>query len=85
MAFIVFGRPENPFAEQASHFGLEGPVIDGFWLGNLTVRPVEDRLRRSQANGNAFEIAAYLLFFFDKHIVLQNRPFKRQINKERRR
>ena len=36
VAFPVFGRAKNLFAEQPVHLGLEGAVVDGLRLGDLT-------------------------------------------------
>ncbi len=45
MAFPVFGRPENPFAEKAVALRLESSVIDGLGLGHFALGPLADLLR----------------------------------------
>ena len=44
-ALIVLHRPEDAGTEQAVALGLEGPVVDGFRLLDLTGRPGPDLLR----------------------------------------
>ncbi len=43
-------------AEQAVTFGLEGTVVDGLRLGDLTVRPGTDFFRTGQADPDGIEI-----------------------------
>ena len=49
----VFDRTENSLAEQTVAFWLLGTVVDGFWLGDFAVAPVQDILGAgdSQAHG----------------------------------
>jgi hypothetical protein len=44
-ALIVLDRAEDLGTEQAIPFRLEGPVVDGFRLLDLTERPGTDLLR----------------------------------------
>ena len=37
VAFPVLHGSEDPLAEEAVSFGLQGPVVDGFGLGYLAV------------------------------------------------
>ena len=48
VALVVLDRPENLGTEQAVPLGLEGPVVDGLRLLDLTVRPFPDLVRRGQ-------------------------------------
>src|SRR6185312_15260397 len=48
--------PENTGAEQPVAFRLEGPVVDGFGLGDLAVRPAPDLFRGGQRDTNRIEI-----------------------------
>ena len=51
-AFPVLRRTENPLAEQAALFGLEGAVVDGFRVFDFAVAPRPDGIRRGQGNGH---------------------------------
>ncbi len=55
VAFVVLGRPENFGAEQPVAFRLEGPVVDGFGLLDLAVRPRADHFRRRDRNPDRVE------------------------------
>ena len=56
-ALPVGDRAEDLGAEQAVALGLERPVVDGFRLGHLAVRPGQDLLRRREADPDGVEIA----------------------------
>src|SRR3546814_18581568 len=45
-ALVILDRAEDPGAEQAVALRLEGPVVDGLRLLDLTIRPGADTLRR---------------------------------------
>jgi hypothetical protein len=55
-AFVVLDRPENLGAEQAIALGLEGAVVDGLGLLDLTLGPRPDHLRRCQPDADKVEI-----------------------------
>ena len=55
-ALPVLGGAEQPFTEQAVLFRAEGPVVDGFRLGDLAVRPAEDLLRRGYGDAYGIEV-----------------------------
>ena len=55
-ALPVGDGPENTGAEQPVAFRLEGPVVNGFGLGDLAVRPTPDLFRRSQRDADGIEI-----------------------------
>ena len=55
-AFPVGDRSENTGAEQPVAFRLEGPVVDGFGLGDLAVRPAPDLFRRGERDANRIEV-----------------------------
>src|SRR5271155_4721761 len=55
VAFVVFGRAENLGAEQPVTLRLEGPVVDGFGLLDLAVRPRADHFRRRDRNADRVE------------------------------
>ena len=44
--FIVFGRPEDSFAEKPISFRFQSTVIDGFRFGHFAIRPASDLFRR---------------------------------------
>ena len=46
--FVIFDRAKDTRAEQAITLGLECPVVDGFRLFDLTIRPRQDALRRCE-------------------------------------
>ena len=46
--FVVFDRAKDTRTEQAVTLGLERPVVDGFWLLDLTKRPRQDPLRAAK-------------------------------------
>ena len=52
----VGDRPEDPSAEQAIAFRLEGAVVDGLGLGDFAVRPATNLFRRGQADTDRVEI-----------------------------
>src|ERR1700690_2521113 len=54
--FPIRYRTENARAKQAITLRLEGPVVDGFGLGYLTVRPAPDFFRRGQTDADGVEI-----------------------------
>src|SRR6202035_4654571 len=56
-AFPVRDGAENLGAEQAVALRLEGAVIDGFRLGDFTVRPRTDFFRTRQADANGIKIS----------------------------
>ncbi len=43
--FKVFNRTEDSLTEKPVPFWLQGTVVDGLWLGYLTVGPAPDLLR----------------------------------------
>ena len=44
-ALPISDRAEDARAEESVALGLEGPVVDCFRLGNLTMRPLPDLFR----------------------------------------
>jgi hypothetical protein len=56
IAFIILYRTENPFAEKTVAFRFIGTVVDRFWFEHLAEGPLQDIIRRSQANRDAVEI-----------------------------
>ena len=54
--FPVGDRAKDAGAEQAVTLGLEGAVVDGLRLGDFTVRPAADLLRRGQADADRVKI-----------------------------
>ena len=57
MTFVVLGRTKNALAKQATHLRLVSTVVDGFGLGYLTVRTIEDGLGRSETNPDFRKVA----------------------------
>src|ERR1700690_4612436 len=53
----VRDRAENARAEQAIALWLKSAVINGFRLGDFTMRPAPDFLRGRQADANGIEIS----------------------------
>ena len=53
--FPILGRTENPFAEKAAFFRLEGAVIDGFRVLYLTAAPSADCIRSGNGNVDLIE------------------------------
>ncbi len=47
VTFPVLGRSEDLLAEESVLLRLLGTVVNGLGLGDFTVRPLEDQLRRS--------------------------------------
>src|SRR5688572_11619890 len=56
VTFPVFNRTKDTLAEQTAHFGLVRTIVDGFRLGYLTVRTLQNRFRRGQADSNFGEV-----------------------------
>ena len=56
VAFPVFGRSENLFAEKSVPFGFLRAVIDRLGLGNFAVRPFPDFFGRCNADLNRVKI-----------------------------
>ena len=70
--FPVRNRAKNAGAKQSVAFRFERSIIDRFRLGNLTVRPRTDLIRRRQRNTDRFVICRQLRFAFvikSKHIL----------------
>ena len=55
VALPVLGRSKNALAVQAVALRLQGAVVDGLRLFDLTVAPVADLLRRGKADLNGIE------------------------------
>ena len=51
-AFPILGGAEDAGAEEPVALRLEGPVIDGFRLGDFAVGPAPDLFRRRQRNAD---------------------------------
>ena len=51
-ALPVPGGTEDPLAEQAALFGLEGPVVDGFRVLHLALGPGADDFRGGHGDGD---------------------------------
>ena len=56
VALPVFGRTEDPFAEQAVALRTQGPVVDGLGFFDFAVRPLTNAIRRCQLDANCFEV-----------------------------
>src|SRR6185295_12004928 len=54
-ALVVLDRPEDARAEQAVALRLEGPIVDGFGLLDLAVRPGQDFLRARDRDTDLIE------------------------------
>src|SRR5262249_37937859 len=55
IALPVPGGPEDLLAEEPVLLGLEGPVVDGLRLLDLTMRPLSDVVRGGKANAQVVE------------------------------
>ena len=55
-AFPVSDGSKDAGAEEAVALGLEGAVVDGFGLGDLTVRPGADLLWAGELNLDGVEV-----------------------------
>jgi hypothetical protein len=67
MTFVIFDRTENSFAEQTSHFGFVGSVIDGFRFDYLSLTPIQNGFRSRQPNTDFSKIAFDLQIFSKRH------------------
>jgi hypothetical protein len=56
VALPVPRRTEDPLAEQAVLLRLQRPVVDGFRLLDLAVRPRPDRIRGRQPDPDLVEV-----------------------------
>ena len=65
MALPILGRSEDLLAEEPVHLGLEGAVVDRFWLGHLTnhlpigqgaLAPLHDPLGRGERDLDVVEV-----------------------------
>jgi len=65
---VVLGRTEDLFTEETVALGLVCTIVDGFGLGDLTIRIFLDLFRRSETDGNLRKISLYLCIFFESHI-----------------
>src|SRR5438093_2561486 len=52
-------RPENLGAKQTITLRLEGPIVDGFGFGDLSMRPGANLLRRCQTNFDTVKISSH--------------------------
>ena len=59
-ALVILDRPENLGAEESIAFGLEGPVVDGLWLLDLSKGPGTNLVRGGQANPNGIKLLILL-------------------------
>jgi hypothetical protein len=59
-AFVVFDWAKNFGAKQTIALGLEGAVVDGFWLFDFTERPRTDFVGRSDRNLDCVELLVLL-------------------------
>ena len=59
-ALVVLRRTEDALAEQTVALWLIGAVVDGFGLGHLAKRTLEDLLGRCESDGNLRKIILYL-------------------------
>ena len=55
-AFPVGDGSEDAGAEEAVAFGLEGAVVDGFWLGDFAMRPAADLLGAGELDLDGVEV-----------------------------
>ena len=69
-ALVVTRRTEDALAEQTITLWLVGAVVDGFGLGYLTPRVLQDLLRRGKTDGDLREIAFYFIISFESHRIL---------------
>ena len=72
MAFPVLGRTENLLAEQTVAFRLQGPVVDGLRLGDLTVRPGQDHLRTGDRQLQRIEVFEFQHVCPNYRLLLSN-------------
>ena len=71
IALVIFGGAEDFLAEQALALRLVGSVVHRFRLQDLAAGTLGDVFRRSERNGNAGEIALYLVFLIVKSRHIQ--------------
>jgi hypothetical protein len=55
-ALVVAHRAEDLLAEKTARLGLEGAVVDGLGILDLTLRPGADSLRRGDGDRNVVEL-----------------------------
>src|SRR5438270_12944158 len=55
-ALPVGDGAEDPGAEQSIALRLEGPVVDGFRLGDFAMRPAPDLFRRGKTDSDGIEV-----------------------------
>ena len=61
VALPVLCRSENPLAVKSVHLRLQGPVVDRFRLGDLTVGPASDLFRGSKSDLQGFKIVHFVV------------------------
>ena len=64
-AFVVLYRAKDTGTEKPVPLWLEGTIIDGLWLFDLTKRPAEDALRRCDRDANLIKTLRPLLLAED--------------------
>ena len=66
VALVIFGGAEDLLAEKTLTLRLVSPVVDRFRLQDFSAGTLGDVFRGSEADGNAGEIALYLVFLIVK-------------------
>jgi hypothetical protein len=72
-ALVVLHWTENLGTEETIFFGLKGPIVDGFGLLDLSMRPVSNLLWRGQADSNSHVVERVLRLFVEVVDVLHER------------
>ena len=67
MAFVILYRTKNALTEQATHFRLVGPVINGFGFDDLPLATLQDGFRRRKPDADFGKIALDLPIFSKRH------------------
>ena len=67
MALVVLYRTKNALTEQATHFRLVGPVINGFGFDDLPLATLQDGFRRRKPDADFGKIALDLPIFSKRH------------------
>src|SRR6266536_1329676 len=61
IALPVFGRAKDPLTKQAVFLRFLGPVVNGLWLGDFAMRPIQNLLRRGQRQLHRVKFVGLLL------------------------
>jgi hypothetical protein len=80
MTLPVLDRTKNSFTEETIHLRFVCPVVDGFWLGYLPVRTLENGFGRSQTYGNFRKVLFYFFVISKSHNTLVQRRLSLKMN-----